>query len=45
MKKIREVTADDVLRVALKYLDLKHSAMVKVLPEEGRKKVGNRGEK
>jgi len=36
-KKIREVTADDVLRVAKKYLDLEHCAMVKVLPEEKEK--------
>jgi len=34
LQKIREVTADDVLRVARKYLDLEHCAIVKVLPEE-----------
>jgi zinc protease len=35
LQKIREVTVSDVLRVARKYLDLKHSAVVKILPEEG----------
>lgn len=38
LKKIREVTADEVLRVARKYLDLKHAAVVKVLPEEAASK-------
>lgn len=38
IKKIREVTAADVLRVARKYLDLEHCAIVKVLPEEEQKK-------
>lgn len=33
LMRIREVTADDVLRVAGKYLDLEHSAIVKILPE------------
>jgi zinc protease len=33
LRKIREVTADDVLRVARKYLDLEHCAIVKILPE------------
>ncbi|MGO9119584.1 MAG: M16 family metallopeptidase [Desulfomonilaceae bacterium] len=33
LQKVREVTADDVLRVARKYLDLEHCAIVKVLPE------------
>jgi zinc protease len=36
--KIREVKAEDVLRVARKYLDLKHCAIVKVLPKEEQKK-------
>jgi zinc protease len=33
LQKIREVRADDVLRVARKYLDLEHCAVVKILPE------------
>jgi zinc protease len=33
IKKIREVKAEDVLRVARKYLDLDHCAIVKILPE------------
>ena len=33
LQKVREVTADDVLRVARKYLDLEHCAIVKILPE------------
>ncbi len=33
LQKVRGVTADDVLRVARKYLDLEHCAIVKVLPE------------
>jgi zinc protease len=33
LAKVREVTADDVLRVARKYLDLEHCAIVKILPE------------
>ena len=37
LRKIREVTADDVLRVAKKYLDLDHCAVVKILPEEKEK--------
>jgi len=37
ISKIREVKAEDVLRVARKYLDLEHCAVVKVLPE-GEKK-------
>ncbi|MCL4538591.1 MAG: insulinase family protein, partial [Bacteroidetes bacterium] len=37
ISKIREVTAEDVLRVARKYLDLEHCAVVKVLPEEEKK--------
>ncbi|MBI5250274.1 MAG: insulinase family protein, partial [Desulfomonile tiedjei] len=36
IKKLREVTADDVLRVARKYLDLKHVALAKILPEEAK---------
>jgi zinc protease len=36
--KIREVKAEDVLRVARKYLDLEHCAIVKVLPKEEQKK-------
>jgi zinc protease len=35
--KIREVKAEDVLRVARKYLDLEHCAIVKVLPKEEQK--------
>jgi predicted Zn-dependent peptidase len=38
INKIREVTAADVLRVARKYLDLEHCAVVKVLPEDEQKK-------
>jgi len=34
IRKIREVTSDDVLRVARKYLDLERCAIVKILPEE-----------
>ncbi len=34
IKKIKEVKADDVVRVARKYLDLKRCALVKILPEE-----------
>jgi zinc protease len=34
VKRVSKVTADDVLRVAKKYLDLNHSAIVKILPEE-----------
>lgn len=34
LQKVKEVTVDDVLRVARKYLDLKHCAVVKILPEE-----------
>ncbi|HMK33826.1 MAG TPA: pitrilysin family protein [Desulfomonilaceae bacterium] len=37
LKKIREVTADDVLRVARKYLDLEHCAIVKLLPSDNDK--------
>jgi len=37
INKIREVTASDVLRVARKYLDLEHCAIVKVLPEDEQK--------
>ncbi len=37
LRKIREVTADDVLRVARKYLDLEHCAIVKILPGEEEK--------
>jgi zinc protease len=37
INKIREVKAEDVLRVARKYLDLEHCAVVKVLPEEEQK--------
>ncbi len=33
VKKIHEVKAEDVLRVARKYLDLTHCATVKILPE------------
>src|SRR5271157_399797 len=33
LKKIREVKAEDVLRVARKYLDLDHCAIVKILPK------------
>lgn len=33
VKKVGAVTADEVLRVAKKYLDLKHCAIVKILPE------------
>ncbi len=33
IKKIREVKAEDVLRVARKYLDLDHCAIVKILPK------------
>ncbi len=33
IQKIREVKAEDVLRVARKYLDLEHCAIVKILPE------------
>ena len=32
IQKIREVKAEDVLRVARKYLDLDHCAIVKILP-------------
>jgi zinc protease len=39
LDKIRQVTADDVQRVADKYLNLKHCAVVKVFPEEGGNKV------
>jgi len=35
---IREVTAVDVLRVARKYLDLEHCAVVKVVPEDEQKR-------
>ena len=38
INKIREVTAADVLRVARKYLDLEHCAVVKVLPEDEQKR-------
>lgn len=39
VKKIAAVKADDVLRVARKYLDPKHCAIVKIVPEEnGNKK-------
>jgi zinc protease len=38
IKKIGEVKAADVLRVARKYLDRKHCAIVKILPEENEKK-------
>jgi zinc protease len=38
INKIREVKAEDVLRVARKYLDLEHCAVVKVLPEDEQKK-------
>jgi zinc protease len=34
IRKIRQVTADDVLSVAQKYLDLERCAIVKILPEE-----------
>jgi zinc protease len=34
IKRIREVTAEDVLRVARKYLDPERCAVVKILPEE-----------
>jgi len=34
LKKIAEVKAEDVLRVAVKYLDPKNCALVKILPEE-----------
>jgi zinc protease len=37
IKKISEVKAADVLRVARKYLDLKRCAIVKILPEENEK--------
>ena len=37
LRKIREVTADDVIRVAQKYLDLEHCAIVKILPEGNEK--------
>ena len=37
VKKISEVKADDVLRVARKYLDLEHGAVVKILPDEEKK--------
>jgi zinc protease len=37
VKKIAAVTAEDVLRVAKKYLDLNHCAIVKILPEENEK--------
>ncbi|MBI5251450.1 MAG: insulinase family protein [Desulfomonile tiedjei] len=37
VKKIAKVTPDDVQRVAKKYLDLKHCAIVKILPEENDK--------
>ena len=33
IRKIREVKAEDVLRVARKYLDPEHCAIVKILPE------------
>jgi len=36
--KIREISAADVLRVARKYLDLEHCAIVKVLPEDEQKR-------
>jgi zinc protease len=38
VKKLGEVKASDVNRVARKYLDLKHCAIVKILPEENKKK-------
>jgi zinc protease len=38
IKKIGEVKAADVLRVARKYLDRKHCVIVKILPEENEKK-------
>jgi zinc protease len=37
IKKISEVKADDVLRVARKYLDTEHCAVVKVLPDQEKK--------
>jgi zinc protease len=38
IRKISAVTADDVLRVAKKYLDTNHCAVVKILPEENENK-------
>ncbi len=37
LQKIREVNADEVLRVARKYLELDHCAIVKILPEREEK--------
>jgi zinc protease len=40
VKKISEVTSEDVIRVAKKYLDPGKSVTVKILPEEDKKKEG-----
>ena len=37
VKKISEVKPEDVLRVARKYLDLKKSVVVKILPDTEKK--------
>lgn len=37
VKKVREVTADDVLRVARKYLDLERCGIVKIMPADDMK--------
>jgi zinc protease len=42
IEKIREVTADDVLRVARKYLDTDQCAIVKILPSEREKEKQER---
>jgi zinc protease len=42
IEKLREVTADDVLRVARKYLDMEHCAIVKILPSEREKEKPKR---
>ena len=34
IRKIRQVTANDVIKVANKYLELNHGSVVKILPEE-----------
>jgi zinc protease len=38
IRKVSEVKTEDVLRVARKYLDVNHSALVKILPEENESK-------
>jgi zinc protease len=45
VSKIREVTAADVLRVARKYLDLEHCAVVKILPDADTKAAERAGER